>query len=81
MANGRAALARDPGLVAREIALGKGDDIAVMLYTSGTTGQPKGVMLSYDNVMATGANAVAFDRLTADDEILACMRARRRAEA
>jgi long-chain acyl-CoA synthetase len=71
MANGRAALARDPGLVAREIAQGRGSDIAVMLYTSGTTGQPKGVMLSYDNVMATGANAVAFDRLTADDEILA----------
>jgi long-chain acyl-CoA synthetase len=71
MAEGRAALARDPGLVAREIAQGKGDDIAVMLYTSGTTGQPKGVMLSYDNVIATGANAVAFDRLSVEDEILA----------
>jgi long-chain acyl-CoA synthetase len=71
MAEGRAALARDPELVAREIAQGKGDDIAVMLYTSGTTGQPKGVMLSYDNVIATGANAVAFDRLSVDDEILA----------
>ena len=71
MADGRAALASDPALVAREIARGKGEDIAVMLYTSGTTGQPKGVMLSYDNVMTTCANAVAFDRLSPEDEILA----------
>lgn len=71
MAEGRAALARDPDLVARAIAEGKGSDIAVMLYTSGTTGQPKGVMLTYDNVIATGANAVAFDRLSVADEILA----------
>jgi long-chain acyl-CoA synthetase len=68
---GRAALAKDPQLVAREIALGKGEDVAVMLYTSGTTGRPKGVMLTYDNVIVTAANAVAFDRLTDRDEILA----------
>ena len=42
-----------------------------MLYTSGTTGQPKGVLLSYDNVIRTAENAIAFDRLTQDDDILA----------
>lgn len=71
MADGRAALQRDPQLVAREIAQGAAADIAVMLYTSGTTGQPKGVMLTYANVMITCANAVAFDRLGETDEILA----------
>ena len=71
IASGRDALQRTPDLVAREIMQGKADDIGVMLYTSGTTGQPKGVMLTYANVMITAANAVAFDRLTDRDEILA----------
>ncbi len=71
IAAGREALAKDPQLVLREIARGKAEDIGVMLYTSGTTGQPKGVMLTYANVMITAANAVAFDKLTDQDEILA----------
>jgi long-chain acyl-CoA synthetase len=60
-----------PGAIDAEIAKGKGGDISVMLYTSGTTGQPKGVMLSYDNVVISARNAIAFDKLTEKDEILA----------
>ncbi len=60
-----------PGFLDAEIAKGKGSDVSVMLYTSGTTGQPKGVMLSYDNVIVSGHNGIKFDGLTRDDEVLA----------
>jgi long-chain acyl-CoA synthetase len=54
-----------------EIAKGKGDDVSVMLYTSGTTGRPKGVMLTHANVVISGNNANLFDHFTPDDTMLA----------
>jgi long-chain acyl-CoA synthetase len=60
-----------PGFLDGEIAKSKGSDVSVMLYTSGTTGQPKGVMLTYDNVIVSAHNGILFDKLTARDEILA----------
>ncbi len=46
-ARGRARLEREPGVFDREIAAGSGGDIAVLSYTSGTTGLPKACVLSH----------------------------------
>jgi len=71
---GREARGKDAGREAwwrAEIEKGTGADVSVMLYTSGTTGRPKGVLLSYDNLLVTAENANRFDNLTADDQIIA----------
>lgn len=54
-----------------EINSTSGADTSVMLYTSGTTGRPKGVILSGENLVRTAANANRFDKLGETDEIIA----------
>jgi long-chain acyl-CoA synthetase len=49
----------------------RGSDVAVVLYTSGTTGKPKGVMLGFEGLIRTVANANAFDRLDETEQVVA----------
>jgi long-chain acyl-CoA synthetase len=67
---GREFAAQNEGLIERIAEQGSGDDLAALVYTSGTTGMPKGAMLSQRYIMFQMQSAPDYLRQTADDEIL-----------
>src|SRR5438105_8878705 len=59
-----------PDFFDAEVAKGSPEDVSIMLYTSGTTGKPKGVCQTHRSFIDAAKGGVAFDRLTADEDIL-----------
>ena len=68
---GRAAADKLAPKLDKIVAKGNGSDTCAMLYTSGTTGRPKGVVLSNDNVIKTSQASCDFDHLVSEDSVLA----------
>ncbi len=70
-AEGRAGHERlEPVMRERQAKL-TADSTCVMLYTSGTTGKPKGVVLSNLNIISASKSSAEFDNLTENDSVLA----------
>ena len=71
--DGRAYDASHAGFYDAEVAAGKPDDVAAMFFTSGTTGNPKGVVHTHFTLLDRAAAGKAFDKLTENEEVLAYM--------
>ena len=68
---GRQFREQNPEFIERSIDGRSGADVSIMLYTSGTTGKPKGVVHTHDSVLITARNAAELEGLNERDEVLA----------
>jgi len=68
---GREFAAKNPGYFEAEIEKGKPGDVAIICYTSGTTGNPKGVMLTHSNAIALAESFRKADDVRPEDDALA----------
>ena len=68
---GREADKADPNFLEEEINKAEGDDLAAVFYTSGTTGNPKGVMLSHSALLIAASQISSIDGMTDQEDTLA----------
>ena len=66
-------LTTDYKIKQEEFANDSNKDVAVLVYTSGTTGNPKGVMITYENIETNMAGVRAVDLVNENDVILAML--------
>ena len=70
LALGRAYHEAHPAFFADAVSATRGEDVSIMLYTSGTTGKPKGVCQTHRAFIESARGACAFDKLGPGDEVL-----------
>jgi len=70
MALGRDLDKKDPGLFQDMIMKGKGDDVCLLFYTSGTTALPKGALLTHYNMLTMGSNLMQVDPYFETDDFV-----------
>lgn len=69
-ARGSALHQAEPTRWEKNVAAGKGADAAIICYTSGTTGFPKGALLTFDNLIVMAKSVNAVDAKLATDEFV-----------
>ena len=70
-ANGRLYAAVRPGFFEAEVQAGVAADVAALFFTSGTTGNPKGVVHTHHSLIDRAQAGARFDKLTSAEEVLA----------
>ncbi|AOG24850.1 AMP-dependent synthetase/ligase [Acidovorax sp. RAC01] len=68
---GKAFAAKNPGWFKAEVAKAQPADVAAMFFTSGTTGNPKGVVHTHSTLLDRASAGAEFDKLTSSEEVLA----------
>ena len=70
-AAGKAFVGLHPDFFAAEVNQAKPDDVGAMFFTSGTTGNPKGVVHTHNSLLNRARVGAEFDKLTSSEEVLA----------